>query len=89
MRGLQGYVLETRTVPEFSAFDLAQATEQVPGRFVVQLTFGELCDTYESAHPTAAAARLRKKRDLQRGACLTSVHSANGLTCERVLIVAP
>lgn len=50
-------------MPKFSAFDLAQATEQVPGRFVVQLTFDELCDAYENAHPTAAAARLRKWRE--------------------------
>jgi len=49
-------------MPKFAAFDLAQATEQVPGRFVIQLTFAELCDAYESAHPCDSVTRLRKWR---------------------------
>lgn len=48
---------------KFAAFDLAQATDQVPGRFVVELTFAELCDAYESALPSDAIARLRKWRE--------------------------
>jgi len=57
-------------MPKFAAFDLAQATEQVPGRFVVQLTFAELCDAYEAAHPCDSVSRLRKWRQAfgERGA---------------------
>lgn len=49
-------------MPKFETFDLAQATEQVPGRFVIQLTFAELCDAYESAHPCDSVTRLLKWR---------------------------
>jgi len=50
-------------MPKFSEFNLASATEAVPDREVIELTFGELLDAFIAAHPCDSTGRLRKWRD--------------------------